>query len=51
LAKWQAREPPLEDGRDAHVGGGVAAQLDWATDWDGAAQTASNFELDQRING
>jgi hypothetical protein len=45
-----ARGPPLWDDCDAHVGEGVAAELDWATDWDRAAQPAPNFEVDQRIN-
>jgi hypothetical protein len=45
-----ARGPPLWDDCDAHVGEGVAAEPDWATDWDGAAQPAPDHEVDQRIN-
>ena len=32
-AIWQASGPPLWDACDAHVGEGVAPELDWATDW------------------
>jgi hypothetical protein len=51
MAIGQARGPPLGSGRGAHVGEGVAPEPGWATDWDGAAQAAPDFELDQRING
>ena len=46
-----ARGPPLwEDGGDAQVGDVVQSEPDWATDWDGAAQPAPDFEVDQRIS-
>jgi len=45
-----ARGPPLWDDCDAHVGDGVAAEPDWAADWDGAAQPASDHEIGQCIN-
>lgn len=51
MAIWQARGPPLRDECDAQICEGVAVQLDWATDWDEAAQAAPDFEVDQRING
>lgn len=38
------------DACDAHAREGVAPEPGWATDWDGAAQAAPDFELDQRIN-
>ena len=42
-----ARGPPLwDDGGDAQMGEGVAAE----PDWDLAAQPAPDFEVDQRIN-
>ena len=41
-----ARWPPLWDGADAQVGYGV----DVGPDWDEAAQTAPDFELDQRVS-
>lgn len=44
------RGPLLWDECDADIGEGIAAQLDWAIDWDEAAQTAPDFVLDQRIN-
>ena len=44
-----ARGPPLRDDCDAHVGEGIAPEPDWATDWDGAAQAAPDYEVDQRI--
>lgn len=50
MAMLQARVLPLSDKGDAHVCEGVAAQLDCATDWDGAAQAAPAFEPDQRVN-
>ena len=47
-----ARGPPLWDGcGDAQMGEGVEAEPDWATDWDGAAQPAPDFDVDQRVNG
>jgi hypothetical protein len=45
-----ARGPPLWDECDAHIGEGIAPEPDWATDWDGAAQAAPDFEVDQRIS-
>jgi len=46
-----ARGPPLwEDGGDAQMDDGAQSEPDWATDWDGAAQPAPDFEVDQRIN-
>ena len=51
MAIWQARGPPLRDECDAQICEGVAARAGWATDWDGAAQAAPDFEVDQRING
>jgi hypothetical protein len=41
-----ARGPPLWDDGDAQVGDGV----DVGPDWDEAAQTAPDFELDQRVS-
>ena len=35
---------------DAQVDDGVQSEPDWATDWDGAAQPAPDFEVDQRIS-
>ena len=43
-----ARGPPLWDECDAQVG--VEVEPDWATDWDGAAQPAPDYEVDQRIH-
>ena len=46
-----ARGPPLwEDCDDAQMGEGAQTEPDWATDWDGAAQPAPDFEVDQRVN-
>ena len=45
-----ARGPPLWDGCDAQVDEGVHIEPDWATEWDGAAQPAPDYEVDQRIN-
>ena len=46
-----ARGPPLwDDCGDAQMGDGAQTEPDWATDWDGAAQPAPDFEVDQRIN-
>ena len=41
-----ARGSPLWDGADAQVGDGV----DVGPDWDEAAKTAPDFELDQRVS-
>ena len=47
-----ARGPPLWDGcGDAQMGKGVEAEPHWATDWDGAAQPAPDFDVGQRVNG
>ena len=46
-----ARRPPLWEDCDAHVGEGIAPEPDWANDWDGAAQPAPDFKVDQRISG
>jgi hypothetical protein len=46
-----ARGPPLwGDCGDAQMGECVEVEPDWATDWDGAAQPAPDYEVDQRIN-
>jgi hypothetical protein len=46
-----ARGPPLwDDCGDAQMGDGAQTEPDWAPDWDGAAQPAPDFEVDQRIN-
>ena len=45
-----ARGPPLWDDCDAQTVEGVASEPDWATDWDGAAQPAPDYEVDQRIS-
>ena len=50
-----ARGPPLwEDCSDAQTDDGVhiepQIESDWATDWDGAAQPAPDYEVDQRVN-
>jgi hypothetical protein len=45
-----ARGPPLWDDCDAQTDEGVQIEPDWATDWDGAAQPAPDFEVDQRIS-
>ena len=39
-----ARGPPLWDDCDAQTVEGVASEPDWATDWDGAAQPAPDYE-------
>ena len=44
------RGPPLWEDCDAQVDDGVQSEPDWATDWDGAAQPAPEYEVDQRIN-
>ena len=41
-----ARGPPLWDGADAQAGEAVEP----VTDWDEAAQTAPDFEIDQRVS-
>ena len=47
-----ARGPPLwDDCGDAQMGEGVEGEPDWATDWDGAAQPAPDFDVGQRVNG
>ena len=47
-----ARGPPLWDEcGDPQMGEGVEVEPDWATDWDGAAQPAPDFDADQRVNG
>ena len=46
-----ARRPPLWEDCDAQVGEGSQIEPDWATDWDLAAQPASDYEIDQRVNG
>ncbi len=45
-----ARGPPLWDECDAQVGAGSQIEPNWATDWDGVAQPAPDYEVDQRIN-
>ena len=46
-----ARGPPLwDDCGDAQMGEGFEVEPDWATDWDGAAQPAPDFDVDQRVN-
>lgn len=45
-----ARGPPLWDDCDVHIGEGVATDPHWTTDWDGAAQAAPDYEVEQRIN-
>ncbi len=46
-----ARGPLLwDDDCDAQRDDGVQSEPDWATDWDGAAQRAPDYEVDQRIN-
>ena len=45
-----ARGPPLWDDCDARIGEGITPEPDWATDWDGAAQAAPDFEVDHRIS-
>jgi hypothetical protein len=43
-----ARGPPLWEDCDTQTDDGVHIEPDWATDWDGAAQPAPDFEVDQR---
>jgi hypothetical protein len=46
-----ARGPPLwDDCGDAQMDDGAQTEPDWATDWDGAAQPAPDFEVDQRVS-
>ena len=46
-----ARGRPLRDGGgNARMGEGAQIELDWATDWDGAAQPAPDFEVNQRVS-
>ncbi len=45
-----ARGSPLWDKRDALADEGTQIGPDWATNWDEAAQPASDFEVDQRIH-
>jgi len=45
-----ARGPPLWDDGDAQIDDGAQIEPDWGSDWDGAAQPAPDFEVDQRIN-
>ena len=45
-----AREPPMWDDRDAQMNDAAQIESDWATDWDGAAQPAPNFDVDQRVS-
>ncbi len=47
-----ARGPPLwDDCSDAQMDDGAQIEpADWATEWDGAAQPAPDFEVDQRVS-
>lgn len=46
-----ARGPPLwEDCGDAQMDDGAQVEPDWGADWDGAAQPAPDFDVDQRVN-
>ncbi len=46
-----ARGPPLWEDCEAQMDDGVQIQpADWATEWDGAAQPAPDFEVDQRVS-
>ena len=46
-----ARGPPLwDDCGNAQMGEGVEVEPDWVTDWNGAAQPAPDYGVDQRIN-
>ena len=45
-----ARGPPLWDDCGAQTDDGAHIEPDWATDWDGAAQPAPDFEVDQRVS-
>jgi hypothetical protein len=45
-----AHGPPLWVDCDAQMGDVVEGQPDWATDWDGVAQPAPDYEVDQRVN-
>ena len=46
-----ARGSSLWEGWDAQAGVGVDVEPGWTTDWDGTAQPAPDFDVDQRING
>ena len=46
-----ARGPPLWGDCDAQAVEGVTVEPDWATDWDGPAQPAPDYEADQRTGG
>ena len=43
-----ARGPPLWDDCNAQTVEGVAVEPDWAAEWDRAAQTAPDYEVDRR---
>lgn len=46
-----ARGPPLwEDCGDAQMDDGAQVEPDWGADWDGTAQPAPDFDVDQRVN-
>jgi hypothetical protein len=45
-----ARRPPLWDDCDAQTDDGVHIEPNWATDCDGAAKPAPDYEIDQRVN-
>lgn len=45
-----ARGPPLWEDCDAQADDAVQIESDWGVDWDLAAQAASDFDTDQRIN-
>ena len=45
-----ARGPPLWEDGDAQVDDAAQIESDWATDWDGAAQPAPDFDVDQRVS-
>jgi len=47
----ETRKPPLWDHcGNAQTGDGAQIEPHWATDWDGAAQPAPDFEVDQCIS-
>ena len=45
-----SRGLPMWDDRDAQMDDAAQTESDWATDWDGAAQPAPNFDVDQRVS-
>ena len=45
-----ARGPPLWEGCDGQGDDRVQSEPDWATHWDGDAQPAPDYEVDQRVN-